>query len=31
MQYYYSFDGQKYGPVDESQLISLGVKRDTLV
>ena len=31
MQYYYSFDGQQYGPVDESQLISLGVKRDTLV
>ena len=32
MQYYYSLDGQdKKGPVDESQLISLGVKRDTLV
>ena len=32
MQYYYSLDGQdKKGPVDESQLISLGVKADSLV
>ena len=31
MKYYYAKNGQQAGPVDESELIGLGVTRDTLV
>lgn len=31
MQYYYSINNQQLGPVDETQLVSCGVTRDTLV